>query len=78
MNSTGLYDIKTHRDNKLRYYNATEEKNFLFTPAEFALIAIANSGSSCLAWSTIPRTDKKDTTNRFGVSIRTTLTKFSA
>ncbi len=41
MNSTGLYDIKTHRDNKLGYYNATEGKNFLFTPAEFAVIAIA-------------------------------------
>lgn len=41
MNSTGLYDIKTHRDKKLGYYNATEGKNFLFTPAEFALIAIA-------------------------------------
>lgn len=41
MNSTGLYDIKVHRDNKLGYYNATEGKNFPFTPAEFALIAIA-------------------------------------
>lgn len=41
MNSTGLYDIKVHHDNKLGYYNATEGKNFPFTPAEFALIAIA-------------------------------------
>lgn len=41
MNSTGLYDIQTHRDNKLGYYNATEGKDFPFTPAEFALIAIA-------------------------------------
>ena len=36
-----LYNIKTHRDNKLGYYNATEGKEFVFTPAEFALIAIA-------------------------------------
>lgn len=36
-----LYNIKTHRDNKLGYYNAAEGKKFVFTPAEFALIAIA-------------------------------------
>lgn len=36
-----LYDIKTHRDNKLGYFNAAEGKKFIFTPAEFALIAIA-------------------------------------
>ena len=36
-----LYKIKTHRDTKLGYYNAVEGKKFVFTPAEFALIAIA-------------------------------------
>ena len=36
-----LYNIKTHRDTRLGYYNAAEGKEFVFTPAEFALIAIA-------------------------------------
>ena len=36
-----LYKIETYRDKKLGYYNANEGKDFLFTPAEFALIALA-------------------------------------
>ena len=36
-----LYKIVRHENNKLGYYNAMEGKEFLFTPAEFALIAIA-------------------------------------
>ena len=36
-----LYKIMIHDDNKLGYYNATEGKKFVFTPAEFALVAIA-------------------------------------
>ena len=36
-----LYKIETCSDKKLGYYNANEGKDFLFTPAEFALIAIA-------------------------------------
>ena len=36
-----LYKIETHRDTRLGYYNTAEGKNFVFTPAEFALIAIA-------------------------------------
>lgn len=36
-----LYKIEIHRDNKLGYYNANEGKEFIFTPAEFALIAVA-------------------------------------
>ena len=36
-----LYKIETCSDNKLGYYNASEGKEFVFTPAEFALIAIA-------------------------------------
>lgn len=51
MNSTGLYkieihrtkadDVKEHKGNKVEYYNAMEGKTFPFTPAEFALIAVA-------------------------------------
>lgn len=36
-----LYKIEIPRDNKLGYYNANEGRTFIFTPAEFALIAIA-------------------------------------
>ena len=36
-----LYKIETCADNKLGYYNANEGREFLFTPAEFALIVIA-------------------------------------
>lgn len=36
-----LYKIETHRDTRLGYYNANEGKDFVFTPGEFALIAIA-------------------------------------
>ena len=36
-----LYKIETYRDKKLGYYNANEGKDFLFTPAEFSLIALA-------------------------------------
>ena len=36
-----LYKIETCSDNKLGYYNANEGREFIFTPAEFSLIALA-------------------------------------
>ena len=44
MNKTGVYDIRTHEVLQRGYYNAkvsADVKNFVFTPEEFAIIAMA-------------------------------------
>ena len=40
MNSSGLYDIRTHKQKQKGYYNANG-KNFIFTLEEFAIIAMS-------------------------------------
>ena len=44
LKNSGIYDIRTHKNKKLGYYNATGSvngRNFIFTPEEFAVIAMA-------------------------------------
>ena len=41
LKSSGIYDIRTHENRKLGYYNASGSANGNFTPEEFAVIAMA-------------------------------------